>query len=319
MIADVTRGLSEWWAPVLAFVAGVVSFASPCVLPLVPGYLAFVSGTDDIDPGRDEASGRDKAAADSAPAANRTAVEPAPNEAVDASRAGDPGSGDPLSAQSAPGGGVAVAVAPRPESATPRTAPVLPMLLFIAGFAIVFTTAGVLVGQAPTGWFNRALHSSMLLRISGVFVLLFGIAMILYAFRLGSPRLYAERRPFLSKVKPGPAGALPLGMAFALGWTPCIGPVLGAILAIAATQGGAVRGGGLLFLYSIGLGLPFLLIGLGVRKLVRVFDVIKRNYHWFAGISGAIMVVIGFLLVSGLWESWVTPWLNRLSNITPPL
>jgi cytochrome c-type biogenesis protein len=295
MIADVTRGLSEWWAPVLAFVAGVVSFASPCVLPLVPGYLAFVSGTDEVEAGRDSGSevggtdGRSKGVATTA------------------------GSSQPV-----PDGG-AVAVAERPAAEPRRLAPVLPMILFVAGFAIVFTAFGVVAGQAPTGWLSRQLHSGALLRIAGVFVLLFGVAMILYAFRLGSPSLYAERRPFLSRVRPGPAGALPLGMAFALGWTPCIGPVLGAILAIASTQGGAFRGGGLLFIYSLGLGLPFVLIGLGVQRLVRVLDVIKRNYHWIAGVSGAIMVAIGVLLVSGLWQSWVTPWLNRLSSVTPPL
>jgi cytochrome c-type biogenesis protein len=295
MIADVTRGLSEWWAPVLAFVAGVVSFASPCVLPLVPGYLAFVSGTDEVEAGR--ASGSEVGGTDGRSKAVATTA----------------GSSQPV-----PDGG-AVAVAERPAAEPRRLAPVLPMILFVAGFAIVFTAFGVVAGQAPTGWLSRQLHSGALLRIAGVFVLLFGVAMILYAFRLGSPSLYAERRPFLSRVRPGPAGALPLGMAFALGWTPCIGPVLGAILAIASTQGGAFRGGGLLFIYSLGLGLPFVLIGLGVQRLVRVLDVIKRNYHWIAGVSGAIMVAIGVLLVSGLWQSWVTPWLNRLSSVTPPL
>ena len=267
MIADVTRGLSEWWAPVLAFVAGVVSFASPCVLPLVPGYLAFVSGAS-------------------------------------------AGEQDPVP------GGSAVAVKERRRAGFGS---VVPMVLFVMGFSVVFTALGVVVGQFPNSGLSHALQSSVLLRIAGLFVLLFGVAMILYALRLGSPSLYAERRPLLSRVRPGPAGALPLGMAFALGWTPCIGPVLGVILAIAATQGDAFRGGGLLFLYSLGLGLPFLLIGLGLKRLMRALDVIKRNYHWFAGVSGAIMVAIGVLLVSGLWESWVTPWLNNLSRITPPL
>jgi cytochrome c-type biogenesis protein len=274
MIADVTRGLSQWWAPVLAFVAGVVSFASPCVLPLVPGYLAFVSGSAGVG-------------------------------------------ADPTAEAASSGAGGGVAVRERRRAAGRES--VLPMALFVLGFAVVFTALGVVVGQFPQSGLNDALHSSLLLRIAGAFVLLFGVAMVVYAFRLGSPSLYAERRPLLSRVRPGPAGALPLGMAFALGWTPCIGPVLGVILAIAATQGGAFRGGGLLFLYSLGLGLPFLLIGLGMKRLMRALDVIKRNYHWLAGVSGAIMIAIGVLLVSGLWESWVTPWLNSLSRITPPL
>jgi cytochrome c-type biogenesis protein len=285
MIADVTRGLSQWWAPVLAFVAGVVSFASPCVLPLVPGYLAFVSGTDELEQERERAT------------------------------SAAPDSGSPAT----PEGGTAVAVQQRPATRTQPRARLFPMLMFVAGFAIVFTAFGIVAGQMPGGWLDRQLHSETLLRIAGAFVMLFGVAMILYAFRIGRASWYAERRPFLSKIKPGPAGALPLGMAFALGWTPCIGPVLGAILAIASTQGGALRGGGLLLLYSIGLGLPFVLIGLGMQRLVRVMNVIKRNYHWVAGISGAIMVAIGFLLVSGLWASWVTPWLNSLSRITPPI
>jgi cytochrome c-type biogenesis protein len=287
MIADVTRGLTEWWAPVLAFVAGVVSFASPCVLPLVPGYLAFVSGTNAIE--------------------GETAREPD----------GDRGASAPVAAADPGAGAGAVAVARRAPRRT--RADVLPMLMFVAGFSIVFVAFGVLAGQAPTGWLNHALHSTTLLRIAGVFVLLFGVAMVLYALRLGNVALYADRRPLLSRVRPGPAGALPLGMAFALGWSACIGPVLGAILAIASTQGGALRGGFLLLMYSLGLGVPFVLIGLGLQRLVRVLDVIKRNYHWVAGVSGVIMIAIGLLLITGLWQDWVTPLLNRLTRITPPI
>ena len=95
-------------------------------------------------------------------------------------------------------------------------------------------------------------------------IVVLGLLLIGYALGRGSIRLYAERRPFLERVKPGDGGRLPLGMAFAAGWTPCIGPVLGAILSIAAT-GSAARGAFLLFCYSLGLGVPFLLIGLGAR------------------------------------------------------
>src|SRR5919108_5043433 len=169
MVADIVQtGLSSWWAPALAFAAGVVSFASPCVFPLVPGYLSFVSGTD----------------------------------------------------------------------AGPERRPILPILLFILGFAIVFTTLGASATAV------RFIKGDLGLRIAGGVVVVFGLAMLAYALRLGFVGLYAERRPFLSRVRPGPAGALPLGAAFAAGWTPCIGPVLGGILAIASTQGGAFRGGG---------------------------------------------------------------------------
>jgi cytochrome c-type biogenesis protein len=242
LIADVTSGLSQWWAPGLAFAAGVVSFASPCVFPLVPGYLAFVSGG-----GREERR------------------------------------------------------------------PLLPILLFILGFATVFTLLGVSIGAL------QFIKSSLGLRIAGAVVLLFGVLMILYALRIGWMGLYAERRPFLAKVRPGPAGALPLGMAFAAGWTPCLGPVLGAILTLAGSQQSAFRGGALLFVYSLGLGLPFLLIGLGVKRLMGALQFVKRNYHWFAGVSGAVMVAIGILLVSGLYQQLLVPILNKLSQITPPI
>ena len=237
--------LQAWWAPGLAFAAGVVSFASPCVLPLVPGYLSFVSGTQAEERRR-----------------------------------------------------------------------ILPLLLFVLGFALVFSVLGafsrifVPVVTTPAG---RV--------VSGLLVVGIGGLMLLYAFRLGSPALFAERRPFLSRVRPGPAAALPLGMAFAVGWTPCIGPVLAGILALALAQGGGAWGAVLLFSYSLGLGLPFVILGLGVRRLLRVFDFVKRNYHWFAGVSGGLLVGIGILLATNQW----LPLLSRLGvlrwvqNVQPPI
>jgi cytochrome c-type biogenesis protein len=243
MIGDVTSGLSQWWAPALAFAAGVLSFASPCVVPLVPGYVTFVTGTQ---------------------------------------------------------GGE-------------RRRSVLPILLFILGFGIVFTALGASASAI------RFIKSGLGLRLAGMVVLLFGLAMVIYALRVGRPGLYAERRPFLRWMKPGAAGALPLGMAFAAGWTPCIGPVLGGLLAIAGTQGGALRGAVLLFVYSMGLGVPFLLIGLGVRTAMTSLDVIRRNYHRIAAVSGALMVAIGLLLVSGLWQRFLLPVITRLGQSSPPL
>lgn len=245
MLADIVdTGLAAWWAPALAFAAGVVSFASPCVFPLVPGYLSFVSG------GQGQQEKR----------------------------------------------------------------PVLPMLLFIAGFALVFTALG-----AFTRVVQPVFRSSLGLRLSGIVIALFGVAMILYALRVGWPALYAERRPLLSRVRPGRAGALPLGMAFAAGWTPCIGPVLAGILSIAAAQGGSAQGAFLLFVYSLGLGLPFLLVGLGVRRLMGGLAWVKRNYHWIAGASGAVMVTIGVLLVSGVWVRLLSPLLRLVNRFTPAI
>ncbi|MGZ8610871.1 MAG: cytochrome c biogenesis CcdA family protein [Actinomycetota bacterium] len=245
MLADfVQDGLSSWWAPALAFAAGAVSFASPCVFPLVPGYLSFVTGG---------------------------------------------------------------------ESAEERR-PLVPMLLFIGGFAAVFTTLG-----AFTGVVTRLLRSDAFDRISGGIIVVFGVLMLLYALRMGSPSLFAERRPLLQRVKPGPAWAFPLGVAFGAGWTPCIGPVLAGVIAIAAAQGGSARGALLLFVYSAGLGLPFLLVGFGVRRLMGAMAVVRRNYHWFAGTSGVVMIVIGVLVATDLWTSLLGPVLRAISDFTPAL
>jgi cytochrome c-type biogenesis protein len=245
IVADlIERGLSSWWAPGLAFAAGVVSFASPCVFPLVPGYLSFVAG----------------------------------GEARDERR------------------------------------PVVPILLFVAGFASVFTALG-----AFTGSVNRFLKSTAGVRISGAMIVGFGVLMLMYAFRVGRPGLFAERRPLLQKVRPGPAWAFPLGVAFGAGWTPCIGPVLAGVLAIAAAQGGSVRGATLLFVYSAGLGVPFLLVGLGIRRLMSALRFVKRNYHWIAGFSGVVMVVIGVLVLTDLWTRFLGPVMRAVNGFTPPI
>lgn len=245
MLADfVQDGLGSWWAPGLALAAGVVSFASPCVFPLVPGYLSFVTGGEEAEERR----------------------------------------------------------------------PLVPMLMFIGGFAVVFTALG-----AFTGAVTRLLRSDAFDRISGGVIIAFGVLMLLYALRLGSPSLFAERRPLLQRVRPGPAWAFPLGVAFGAGWTPCIGPVLAGVLTIAAAQGGSARGALLLLVYSAGLGLPFLLVGFGVRRLMSALGFVRRNYHWFAGISGVVMIAIGVLVATDLWTRLLGPVLRSISDFTPAL
>jgi cytochrome c-type biogenesis protein len=255
VIADIVEGVRAWWAPALAFLAGLVSFASPCVLPLVPGYLSFVTG--------------DQAAA---------GVEGEDGRAVLTRRR------------------------------------IVPIVMFILGFTIVFT---VLFGFTASA-VSRAIHSSAGQRVAGGFVLAFGAFMLLYALRLGMPWLYREERPLLGRVKPGPAAALPLGMAFAVGWTPCIGPVLGAIVTLAANEGSA-HAVLLLLFYSLGLGVPFLLIGLGVGRLMTTFRFFSRHYRWFSGVSGAILVVIGVLLVSGAWTRLTAPLFEVINRFTPAI
>ena len=180
----------------------------------------------------------------------------------------------------------------RARSATPPR-PLAPILLFILGFTIVFTLLG-----AFSSTLVRVLRGTVGQRVGGAVVIVLGLLMIGYAFRRGSIALYAERRPFLHKVRPGLVGALPLGMAFAAGWTPCIGPVLGGILAMAG-NGSVARGMFLLACYSMGLGVPFLLVGLGITKFMGAFGWIKRHYQPIAAVSGGLLVVVGCDAVHG--------------------
>ena len=219
----------------VAAAAGFISFASPCVLPLVPGYLSYVSGVSGQDV---ERGGRQV-------------------------------------------GRVVAGVA-----------------LFVLGFSLVFMALGATLG-ALTSWLltNRGLIT----RIAGVMVIVMGL------FLAGVVKpgfLYRERRLRADKVPGGLAGALPLGMVFGLGWTPCIGPTLGAVLGLAAVGGGGVgRGAILLFAYSLGLGIPFLIAALGFRGAVGRFPALRRRFRLFELAGGGMLVVIGLLLVSGLWDS----------------
>lgn len=224
--------LTAWWAPALAFLAGIVSFASPCVFPLVPGYVSFVTG---------ERAGEDD------------------------------------------------------------RAPLVPILLFIGGFALVFSLLGAFSAELVP-----KVQGIVGQRIAGGIVVVFGALMLVSALGRGSVRLYADRRPLLRRVKPGPTWAAPLGMAFAAGWTPCIGPVLGGILGL-SSQGSVGRGMFLLLSYSAGLGVPFLLVGLGVHRFMGAFGWAKRWYGPITVVSGALLVAVGILLLSGLFTRLFAP------------
>ena len=245
MLADTTHALARWWAPALAFVAGIVSFASPCVFPLVPGYLSFVTGASAVDQGMVGDSER-----------------------------------------------------PRPR--------LLPIVLFIGGFTLVFALLGAFASTV------RFFKGSAGQTIAGLVVITLGLLMIGYALGRGSIALYAERRPFLAKVRPGVAGAFPLGMAFAAGWTPCIGPVLSGIFFIASTQSTA-RGVLLLVVYSLGLGVPFLLIGLGVQWLSGTLRWFRRNYRVITLASGSLLVGMGIMLITGTFTRYLIAPLQRFA------
>lgn len=241
-------------AGLVAAAAGFVSFASPCVLPLVPGYLSYMSGV----------SGQDLAA-----------------------------DGD------------------QPRASAGRV--VLAALLFVLGFSIVFVLLGAAVG-AIAGWLFA--NRRELIKVAGVLVIFFGLYL---AIRLPVPFLSRERRFRADKVRRGLAGALPLGMVFGLGWTPCIGPTLAAVLGLASITGGASRGAFLLFIYSLGLGIPFLVAALGFRTAVGRFPALRRRFRFFEVAGGTLLIVIGLLLVSGKWEDFLI-WLQvRMGGFTTVL
>jgi cytochrome c-type biogenesis protein len=229
----------------LALAAGVVSITSPCCLPLMPGYLAYVSGTSGEQTVSDVAL---------------------------------------------------------------RTRVVGSALLFVLGFALVFTFLG-----AGLSLFGAPLiaRREFLIRIAGVFIIVMGLVT---AGVLRIPFLRRELRIDLRRVRPGPGGAVPLGMAFAIGWTPCIGPVLAGILTAAATAEGVWSGASLLFVYSLGLGIPFVLLALGYTRANRAVGWLRRHGRGVELVGGAILVVMGVLMVTGQWLRLFTPLIRLFSR-----
>lgn len=223
--------------PLVAVVAGAISFSSPCCLPLVPGYLSYVAALPVSELGERQA----------------------------------------------------------------RKVTLRATLLFVAGFTTVFTVLGVSAGVA----------GSVLLRNRDEIVRGFGVVIILLglvtAGLLRVPALQRERRLDLAKVPRGPAWAFPLGMAFGAGWVPCIGPVLASIIATASASGTAVWGAVLLALYSLGLGIPFVLLGLGFNRAQRSMDWLRRNGHRIELAGGLLLVGVGVLFVTGQWAPLFRP------------
>ncbi|WP_082528247.1 MULTISPECIES: cytochrome c biogenesis protein CcdA [unclassified Devosia] len=223
-------GFSFW----LVFGAGVLSFLSPCVLPLVPPYLTYMSGAS-FDQLRDD--------------------------------------------------GATAGVIWRKS--------VFTSLFFIAGFSIVF----ILFGATATA-FGQAFRQALpiITPIAGLFIIAMGLH-FLGVYRIAF--LDRQLRHNGPGVASGPVGGFLLGLAFAVGWTPCIGPVLAAILAVASTKETALDGAALLGLYSLGLGVPFLLAGIAIGPFLTFFSGFKKHLGMVEKVMGALLVVTGLLFLTG--------------------
>ncbi|MGY1749141.1 cytochrome c biogenesis CcdA family protein [Modestobacter sp. SYSU DS0511] len=261
-------------AALVSALAGLISFASPCVLPLVPGYLSYVTGL--VGTG-----GRT-----SAPA-------PAPAPTSDGGTAAAPTSG----------GGTATIARTAVDERAPRGRMVLGALLFVLGFTVVFVAAG-----SAFGGLGRALlqYNDVITRVMGVVTILVGLGF------LGWLPLLQRTSRLSVRPATGLAGAPLLGVVFGLGWTPCLGPTLTAVFSLAVDQATAGRGAFLSLAYCLGLGVPFVLVALGARWAVGAMSFLKRHARGVTRVGGAVLVLVGLLLVTGAWTEmmrWLQGWL----------
>ncbi|GAA3394351.1 cytochrome c biogenesis CcdA family protein [Streptomyces roseoviridis] len=227
----------------IAVLGGLVSFFSPCVLPLVPGYLSYVTGVT----GTDLAEAR-------------------------------------------------------------RGRMVAGAGLFVLGFSAVFVSGGALFGYF--GWTLQA-HREVLTTVLGILMIAMGV------FFLGLMPWFTQREfRFHKKPVTGLVGAPVLGALFGIGWTPCIGPTLASVQALAAEQASAGRGALLTVAYCLGLGLPFVLTAVAFRKALGAFAWVKKHYTWVMRTGGGMMILTGVLLLTGAWDSMVSTMQGWSSGFT---
>ncbi|MBI2046362.1 MAG: sulfite exporter TauE/SafE family protein [Parcubacteria group bacterium] len=235
-----------------AFIAGVLTFLAPCTLPLVPGYLGFISGVSAQD------------------------------------------LQDPLKSKSA------------------RKKIFLNGLLFVVGFSLVFILLGSLFGL---GGSVLAQYRIWLSRIGGIFVILFGLFMM-GVLRL--PFLNVEKNiGRIKALKPGnPASSLIFGATFAFGWTPCVGPILGSILTLAAASATVGQGAFLLSVFSLGLAVPFLIIAIGIGSASNHISKLSKYLNIISMIGGLFLIFLGILLLTnklGVWIAYFYQWFNFIN------
>ncbi|MFF2812093.1 cytochrome c biogenesis CcdA family protein [Streptomyces sp. NPDC058000] len=227
----------------VALFAGLVSFFSPCVLPLVPGYMSYVTGVT----GTDLAEAR-------------------------------------------------------------RGRMLAGALLFVLGFTAVFVSGGALFG-----FFGKTLqdYKDVISRVLGVLMILLGLAFAGVLKRFGQRELRFHKKPTM-----GLAGAPILGVLFGVGWTPCLGPTLTAVNTLSFYDASAGRGALLTVAYCLGLGLPFIAAALAFRRVLGAFGWVKRHYVWVMRAGGGMMIALGVLLVTGVWDSLMSQLQSWTQSIT---
>jgi cytochrome c-type biogenesis protein len=299
----------------VAAAAGAVTFLSPCCLPLVPGYLSFVTGMAG-------AGGPRPARPEADPAGGGPGAPAGSGTPAGSGVPGGPGAPGAPGASGASGiregsGAPGLAVAARPVAgaapAPPKSRVVAGTALFVLGFSVVFVSYGAALGglgHLLTG------HARLLTQILGGLTILLGLlfAGAFDRFWLAGAIVRPSARP-----KAGLAGAPLLGVMFGLGWTPCIGPTLTAVLALSASTGTVARGALLAFVYALGLGIPFLLVSFGFQLAMRAFSFARRRARLITQVGGAMLVCVGLLEVTGAWSTFVA-WLqvHWVSNYQAP-
>ena len=231
----------------VALLAGLVSFFSPCVVPLLPGYLSYATGL-----------------------------------------------------------GAAEVV----EGTRRRGRMLAGTSLFVLGIAAVFVVTGAVIGSVGVLVLS---HADAISRVLGVVIVALGL-MFAGVLPLGRRELRIHRLP-----KVGVAAAPLLGVVFALGWTPCIGPTLGVVYSLALNEGTALRGALLAFVFALGLGLPFVVAGLLYTRVSRAVGVLRRHQAAVMRVGGILMVVVGLLLVTGAWTAMTAVLRQTFATFTPPI